>query len=182
VLAPPPVAHAGAQLFASTLLTKPEAWTPQEKPLALVEVPEFLPGGARGHKKTPNAEYAAVRQALLASAGGYRCAIKKLERVQNEDQWQRYSLLRAQWQRSGLPDHPNERLGVWHGTGAPAKEKIVRNGFNRSFNTAAVHGRGVYFARYVCLPSSLSFEFSRFRWLYIAHWRLDTVLGHLDPT
>jgi hypothetical protein len=111
----------------------------------LVDVDEFhsSPGGVR----VPSPEFAEVQQAFLRSAGGQRFALLRLERVQNEDQWQRHCLLKAQWQQSGLPDHPNERKGIWHGTAAAAKDSIIRDGFNRSFNTTAVYGHGVYFAR-----------------------------------
>ena len=50
----------------------------------------------------------------------------------------------------------NKRDGVganqhwlWHGTHFATIQKVVKNGFNRSYSTTAAYGSGVYFARFV---------------------------------
>jgi hypothetical protein len=127
---------AGAQLFGSALSDVPSTWIAQSSAVEVVPV------------AASTQEFDVVQRAFFESAGDTGHSIRKIERIQHQDQWQRYSLLRTQWKNSGLPLHPNERVGVWHGTNAAAKHKIIRQGFNRSFNSVAMYGFGVYFARY----------------------------------
>jgi poly [ADP-ribose] polymerase 10/14/15 len=89
-------------------------------------------------------EYLQVLSSFLATKGSSNFSVVRIQRIQNESEWQRYSLLKQQWMRAGMH---NEHDQVWHGTSESTKDKICHGGFNRSFNKAAVYGRGVYFAR-----------------------------------
>jgi hypothetical protein len=86
--------------------------------------------------------------------------IMNVERIQNLGMWQSYVVKRQTicYRESG----PNatadvqekaierfERHWLWHGTNVEGMDKIMQQGFNRSFcgKNATVYGKGVYFAR-----------------------------------
>ncbi|CAJ1951940.1 unnamed protein product [Cylindrotheca closterium] len=86
--------------------------------------------------------------------------IMNVERIQNLAMWQSYVVKRQTicYREAGADatEHAREkaierfeRHWLWHGTNVEVKDKIVQQGFNRSFcgKNATVYGKGVYFAR-----------------------------------
>lgn len=86
--------------------------------------------------------------------------IVNVERIQNLGMWQSYVVKRqticyresgpnasAQVQQKAIERF--ERHWLWHGTNVEVMDKIMQQGFNRSFcgKNATVYGKGVYFAR-----------------------------------
>ena len=86
-----------------------------------------------------------------------------VQRVQNLAMWQSYVVkrqticYREKFDSSSGPGSPAyqralerfERKWLWHGTNAEVMDKILQQGFNRSFcgKNATAYGKGVYFAR-----------------------------------
>jgi hypothetical protein len=99
----------------------------------------------------------------------------KVERIQNLAMWQSYVVKRQTicYRETGLQSGDTtsnadmiqrkalerfERRWLWHGTNVEVMDKIMQQGFNRSFcgKNATVYGKGVYFARdtsYSAYPS-----------------------------
>ncbi|KAL3907684.1 MAG: hypothetical protein SGARI_003415 [Bacillariaceae sp.] len=87
--------------------------------------------------------------------------VKKVERVQHLAAWQSYVVKRQTICYRECPDgaanpaamvkaiNRVERCWLWHGSNAEVVDKILQQGFNRSFcgKNATVYGKGVYFAR-----------------------------------
>jgi len=83
-----------------------------------------------------------------------------VERIQNLAMWQSYVVKRQTicYRETGGTDSPKamqvaldrfERHWLWHGTNVEVMDKIMQQGFNRSFcgKNATMYGKGVYFAR-----------------------------------
>jgi len=119
------------------------------------------------HKlKQSDREYDDVVKAFLLTLKPpkYRKKVKVIgvERIQNLAMWQSYVVkrqticYRETGSQSGM-DSPEmnraldrfERHWLWHGTNVEVMDKIMQQGFNRSFcgKNATVYGKGVYFAR-----------------------------------
>ena len=86
--------------------------------------------------------------------------IVNVERIQNLAMWQSYVVKRQTicYRETGADATPQahskaierfERFWLWHGTNVEVMDKIMQQGFNRSFcgKNATVYGKGVYFAR-----------------------------------
>ncbi|CAB9498601.1 polymerase 14 [Seminavis robusta] len=89
--------------------------------------------------------------------------VSTVERVQNLAMWQSFVVKRQTicWRETEMLDDGSskdvqkraleriERRWLWHGTNAEVMDKIMQQGFNRSFcgKNATMHGKGVYFAR-----------------------------------
>jgi poly [ADP-ribose] polymerase 10/14/15 len=120
------------------------------------------------HKGDP--EYDAVVRAFMSTLKppGFKNKVKVIgvERIQNLGMWQSYVVKRqticyretgfqgadssvdsAQARKRALDRF--ERDWLWHGTNIEVLEKILQQGFNRSFcgKNATMYGKGVYFAR-----------------------------------
>ena len=117
------------------------------------------------HKlKAGDPEYDAVSKAFMSSIGNRKGSIASIKRVENLAMWQSYVVKRQTicYRETGqTANTPNadtiqrralqrfERYWLWHGTNAEVMDKILQQGFNRSFcgKNATVYGKGVYFAR-----------------------------------
>ena len=93
-----------------------------------------------------------VVEAFLSTLDRPRFAIVSVERIQNVTAWQSFAVKR-QSVFSREPDESKRAARferrLWHGTNVEVLEKIVQQGFNRSFcgKNATFYGKGVYFAR-----------------------------------
>merc|ERR1711904_429959 len=85
-----------------------------------------------------------------------------VDRVQNLAMWQSYAVKRQTIMSRDEDDPPDslERIWLFHGTNVEVAEKIVQQGFNRSFcgKNATVYGKGVYFARDSSYSSSKTYS------------------------
>ncbi|KAI4901594.1 hypothetical protein NFI96_007423, partial [Prochilodus magdalenae] len=93
-----------------------------------------------------SAEYKKIENDFLRSSRHQSVpAVKvvKIKRIQNQQQWQRYSVLKQEVDKK-YPHQINEHM-LYHGTTKEISQKINKNGFNRSFCT--VYGDGTYFAK-----------------------------------
>ena len=116
-------------------------------------------------------EYQAVvtafKRTLKPPKFNRKVTVVKVQRIQNLAMWQSYVVKRqticyretghkssrdanaseADIQRRALKRF--ERFWLWHGTNIEVMDKIMQQGFNRSFcgKNATVYGKGVYFAR-----------------------------------
>jgi poly [ADP-ribose] polymerase 10/14/15 len=114
--------------------------------------------------KKGDPEYDAVVNAFLSTLKNRTIKNVKVERVQNLAMWQSYVVKRqticyretghsntsadaSVQQRKALERF--EKSWLWHGTNPDVMEKILQQGFNRSFcgKNATMYGKGVYFAR-----------------------------------
>ena len=117
-----------------------------------------------------SAEYKNIADAFMSTlqppSFHKKAKIVSVERVQNLAMWQSYVVKRQTicYRETGLKssdDSANaaavqkralarfERSYLWHGTNAEVMDKILQQGFNRSFcgKNATMYGKGVYFAR-----------------------------------
>lgn len=120
------------------------------------------------HKlKQSDKEYDSVIEAFLSTLKLPRFSKKVkvvgIQRIQNLAMWQSYVVKRQticyrETGGQGGTDSPEvmkraldrfERHWLWHGTNNDVMDKIMQQGFNRSFcgKNATVYGKGVYFAR-----------------------------------
>jgi poly [ADP-ribose] polymerase 10/14/15 len=108
------------------------------------------------HKLDSNdSEYLKVESAFLSSLKARKTKIVGIERIQNMGMWQSYVVKRQTmcYRETGVDNKEVlrrfERTWLWHGTNKEVYEKIIQQGFNRSFcgKNATVWGKGVYFAR-----------------------------------
>jgi len=85
-----------------------------------------------------------------------------VDRVQNLAMWQSYAVKRQTILARDKDDPPAslERLWLFHGTNIEVADKIVQQGFNRSFcgKNATLYGKGVYFARDASYSSSTGYS------------------------
>ncbi len=82
--------------------------------------------------------------AFARTAGSFY--VYKVERVENSALWETYETARRVMSERGGGAGANE-MHLFHGTSADAAAKIAAQGFNRSFATTHLYGRGTYFAR-----------------------------------
>ena len=107
-------------------------------------------------------EYDKVVTAFMSTMANQNIEIVRVDRVQNLAMWQSYVVKRQTIcnREKGTPGDEKlidddallarvERRWLWHGTKSDLLEKILQQGFNRSFcgRNATVFGKGVYFAR-----------------------------------
>jgi hypothetical protein len=103
---------------------------------------------------------------LTAPKFSKKVKVLKVERIQNLGMWQSYVVKRQticyrERHLGGGDDSDDddvtmkkalarfEKRWLWHGTNVEVKDKIMQQGFNRSFcgKNATIYGKGVYFAR-----------------------------------
>jgi len=123
---------------AADCLKVPSSWTPVKDPL----LAECLPASA--------SEVAEVTTAFMATVPS-GATVKGVERVQNVSMWQTYAVKRQTIlsREQGVDSGRLERRWLFHGTNTEVLDKIIQQGFNRSFcgKNATMYGKGVYFAR-----------------------------------
>ena len=133
-------------------LAPPQGWSEVKDPCVVEKIP--LPLGP---------ERTAVEDAFLATLDAARTNIVKVERIQNLAMWQSYVVKRQtichrETKKSGATDDQAqkqrqldryERAWLFHGTNVEVMDKIIQQGFNRSFcgKNATFYGKGVYFAK-----------------------------------
>ncbi|KAG7341246.1 receptor family ligand binding protein [Nitzschia inconspicua] len=126
-------------------LEAPSHWDPVKNPLIV----------QRHNLDTKSPEYQQVESAFLSTLKSRKLKIHGIERIQNMGMWQSYVVKRQTiCYREAELDRPQaiqrlERCWLWHGTNKEVYEKIIQQGFNRSFcgKNATLWGKGVYFAR-----------------------------------
>lgn len=136
----------------SGALDPPEHWAPvQDKSVA-----------QRHLLSEGNQECDSVVKSFLSTLRGRNIQIVKVERIQNLAMFQSYIVKRQticyretvnqdaadpSTQQKALKRF--ERRWLWHGTNSEVVDKILNQGFNRSFcgKNATAYGKGVYFAR-----------------------------------
>ena len=111
---------------------------------------------------TQGLEYTSVVTPFMSTLRNQNIEIVSVERVQNLALWQSYVVKRQTIcnREKVTTDHGKlidddallarvERHWLWHGTKSDILEKILQQGFNRSFcgRNATAYGKGVYFAR-----------------------------------
>uniref|UniRef100_A0AAR2ILD6 Poly [ADP-ribose] polymerase n=1 Tax=Pygocentrus nattereri TaxID=42514 RepID=A0AAR2ILD6_PYGNA len=115
----------------TAVINPPATWTKMDgKDLEIIALPPGSP------------EYKKIEKDFVRSSKH-----QDIHRIQNQPQWQRYSVLKQAVDKK-YPKQTNERF-LYHGTTKDICQKINKNGFNRSFcgRNAVVHGDGTYFAR-----------------------------------
>ena len=98
------------------------------------------------------AEKTSIMQAFQNTLGAVQTKVIKVERVQNPKLWGPFAAMRqTMLERQGDSDSYERRL--FHGTAEDSVDKIVADGFNRTFgfkevnpNAMTIYGKGVYFA------------------------------------
>jgi len=147
-------------------LDPPENWSPVENP-SVVEKHVLQPGSAELKK---------VEDAFLKMPDGSRnlsAKIVKVERTQNLAMHQSYvvkrqTICQRETKKSGAVDDQAqkqkqierfERVYLFHGTHVEGVDKILNQGFNRSFcgRNATFYGRGVYFAKHASYSSDSTY-------------------------
>jgi Receptor family ligand binding region/Poly(ADP-ribose) polymerase catalytic domain/WWE domain len=140
----PPTANdlAGLQKNVSDTgeLEAPSHWDPVKNPL-IVE---------RHKLDTKSHEYQQVSSVFLSTLKCRKLKIHGIERIQNMGMWQSYVVKRQTiCYRETELDRPQalqrlERCWLWHGTNREVYEKIIQQGFNRSFcgKNATLWGKG----------------------------------------
>jgi hypothetical protein len=107
-----------------------------------------------------NPERTSVEKAFLSTLNKSKVKVIGVKRVQNLAMWQSY-VVKRQTICSRETGHSNddatqrqalkrlERSWLFHGTDNRVLDKILQQGFNRSFcgKNATLYGKGVYFAR-----------------------------------
>ncbi|XP_017550531.2 protein mono-ADP-ribosyltransferase PARP14 isoform X1 [Pygocentrus nattereri] len=123
----------------TAVINPPATWTKMDgKDLEIIALPPGSP------------EYKKIEKDFVRSSKHQDVApvqVVEIHRIQNQPQWQRYSVLKQAVDKK-YPKQTNERF-LYHGTTKDICQKINKNGFNRSFcgRNAVVHGDGTYFAR-----------------------------------
>ena len=99
----------------------------------------------------PGPERDQVCQAFMKTLINSSIKVVDVQRIQNRSLWRLYAIkLSDAIQREGPSSQARlERVWLFHGTDEDTVEKIIHQGFNRSFagKNATAYGKGVYFAR-----------------------------------
>jgi len=122
-------------------LKPPDSWEEVKDPL----VAQYFP-------LRDGEEKANVVKNFLSTLDASRFTIVAVERIQNVGAWQSFAVKRESvFVREKDESRRAARFErhLWHGTNIEVLEKIVQQGFNRSFcgKNATFFGKGVYFAR-----------------------------------
>jgi hypothetical protein len=110
--------------YADDKLDPPDTW---------VDVDQMGPEAKTYAIKRGSPEFANVQDKFTATVRGLG-TVEKIERIQNLPLWQSFAVKRLQIE--GLPNpagHPLVAPVAWHGTTHDIAEKILQQGFNRSF-------------------------------------------------
>jgi len=123
---------------AADCLKPPESWSAVKDPL----LAECLPASA--------SETQEVTSAFMHTAPA-GVSVKRVLRIQNLSMWQSYAVKRQTIlsREQNVNTERLERRWLFHGTNVEVLDKIIQQGFNRSFcgKNATMYGKGVYFAR-----------------------------------
>ena len=135
-------------------LEPPSYWDPIADPSLVQRHP--LPKGEDEYESVIKA----FKSTLKPPSFPKKVKIIGVERIQNLAMWQSYVVKRQTicYRESGDSESSEaqkkalerfERHWLWHGTNVEVMDKIMQQGFNRSFcgKNATVYGKGVYFAR-----------------------------------
>ena len=147
---------------------KAEAACEAQKKSSRLQVPWFWEEGGDGAEgreiklvevKRDTEEWTAVAKTFLKTLGSSVVVdledIPHIRRIQNPYLWQSYQAKAMAIQERALREGVSERRrkgyerhGLWHGTDHNTIDKVVTQGFNRSFagRNATMWGKGVYFA------------------------------------
>ena len=126
-------------------LATPKYWEAVKDPL----MAQYFP------LRPESEEYRRVYDAINLTTGPQQLHIHSVERVQNIGLWQSYCVKKSQIVSRPPGPRPTNRSGsqvrnwLFHGCGPDVVDKILQQGFNRSFcgKNATLFGKGVYFAR-----------------------------------
>ena len=135
----PPLQHLNSDLALIQHMKQPDTWSPM-KNQTVAELFALPPGPERDR----------VCQAFMKTLNS-SIKVVDVQRIENRSLWRQYATKR--WDvvsREGpLSLARYERVWLFHGTDEDTVEKIVQQGFNRSFagKNATAYGKGVYFAR-----------------------------------
>ena len=135
----PPLQHLNSALALAQYMKQPDTWSAM-KNQTVAELFALPPGPERDR----------VCQAFMKTLNS-SIKVVDVQRIQNRSLWRQYAT--KGWDvvsREGpLSQARYERVWLFHGTDEDTVEKIVQQGFNRSFagRNATAYGKGVYFAR-----------------------------------
>ncbi len=134
-----PIIHSPTQLELAQQMKQPVTWAAM-KNQQTAERFALLPGPERDR----------VCQAFMKTLNS-SIKVVDVQRIQNLSLWRQYATKRWEFvsREGSLSQDRNERVWLFHGTSEDTVEKIVHQGFNRSFagKNATMYGKGVYFAR-----------------------------------
>ena len=135
----PPLQHLNSALALFQHMKQPDTWSAM-KNQTVAELFALPPGPERDQ----------VCQAFMKTLNS-SIKVVDVQRIQNGSLWDSYAVKRGNIiSREGpLSQARDERVWLFHGTDEDTVEKIVQQGFNRSFHgkNATFYGKGVYFAR-----------------------------------
>ncbi|XP_018409097.1 PREDICTED: poly [ADP-ribose] polymerase 15-like [Nanorana parkeri] len=118
---------------AQVIIDFPKSWTNMgEKELLVITLEENCE------------EYEKVKENFLATAKPTTFTVLKIERIQNELLFKKFSLSKQEVERKN-PNQQNVRL-LYHGTYVDSIKNINEEGFNRSYCSVTAYGKGSYFA------------------------------------
>ena len=143
--APPPLERLSSSQILAQQLKLPSTWSNVKDPVVAERVD--LPTGAERDNVVTAFMQTLSKPSLMS--GGIR--VVSVQRIQNVAKWRHYATMR--WDvvsREGPQSQARyERVWLFHGTDEDTAEKIIQQGFNRSFagKNATAFGKGVYFAR-----------------------------------
>jgi hypothetical protein len=136
----PPLQHDNSALALVQHMKPPGTWSPMNKNQTVAKQ-VLLP---------PGPEFDQVCQAFMKTLNS-SIKVVDVQRIQNRSLWNQYATKGWEYiSREGPSSQARlERVWLFHGTDEDTVEKIVQQGFNRSFagKNATVYGKGVYFAR-----------------------------------
>merc|ERR1719460_2252634 len=135
-------------------LAPPPTWADQVNQTSVAKFPVSL----------TSREGQALSAKFMSTMRSSRVSIRSITRIQNVSMWQSYAVKRigvmkrdtgTQYDSSRL-----ERVYLFHGTSQDTADKIMQQGFNRSFcgKNATAYGKGVYFARDAAYSSSRTYS------------------------
>jgi len=136
--------------------------------------PIVNPTVVQQHEIKHGHEYDAVVNAFKSTLANRSVKVVKVTRIQNLAMWQSYVVKRQTicYRETGHQAGDNddevqrkalerfERRWLWHGSNVEVLDKILQQGFNRSFcgKNATAYGKGVYFARDASYSSSTTYS------------------------
>jgi len=136
----PPLQHDSSALALAQHMKPPGTWSAMNKNQTVAKQVPLPPGP----------EFDQVCQAFMKTLNS-SIKVVDVQRIQNRSLWNQYATKGWEYiSREGPSSQARlERVWLFHGTDEDTVEKIVQQGFNRSFagKNATVYGKGVYFAR-----------------------------------
>jgi poly [ADP-ribose] polymerase 10/14/15 len=121
-----------------------------DRELSMQEGDTFLVYETKGHRMKVKAIGGDIGLVPSKSVERFQFVtnVISIERIQNKSMWQSYAVKKQGMVSQKIPDP--EKKWLFHGTSGGSVEPIIQQGFNRVFSgkNAALHGKGVYFAKY----------------------------------